>query len=104
MRQTAAWTALATSLLAGCAGTDTRPNPIDTRPAPPVGGMCDAALVQNVVGQGSTATVVEQARVRSGARMVRILRPGQVITKEFTTQRLNLEVDVGGRIIDARCG
>lgn len=47
---------------------------------------------------------MESARVRSGAQMARILRPGQIITKEFDAQRLNLEVDGNGRIIAARCG
>jgi hypothetical protein len=36
--------------------------------------------------------------------MVRILRPGQMVTKEFDPERLNLEVDAAGRIIAARCG
>ena len=56
------------------------------------------------MGQSSTASVVESARARSGARMVRILRPGQMVTKEFDTQRLNLEVDANGRILAVRCG
>ena len=56
------------------------------------------------MGQNSTASVVELARVRSGAQMARVLRPGQVITKEFNAQRLNLEVDANGRIVAVRCG
>ncbi len=32
------------------------------------------------------------------------LRPGQIITKEFNAQRLNLEVDANGRIVAVRCG
>ena len=48
--------------------------------------------------------VVEAARVQSGAMMARILRPGQMITKEFDAQRLNLEVDANGRIVAVRCG
>ena len=47
---------------------------------------------------------MESARVRSGAHMARILRPGQMITKEFNAQRLNLEVDGSGRIVAVRCG
>ena len=40
----------------------------------------------------------------SGAQTARILRPGQIITKEYDTQRLNLEVDGTGRILAAKCG
>ena len=47
---------------------------------------------------------MESARARSGAQMARILRPGQMVTKEFNAQRLNLEVDGSGRIVAARCG
>lgn len=47
---------------------------------------------------------MESARARSGAQMARILRPGQMVTKEFDAQRRNLEVDGSGRIVAARCG
>ena len=70
----------------------------------PLGGTCDAAPAQSFVGQNNTAKVVEAARVRSGALMVRVLRPGQMVTKEFDAQRLNLEVNAAGRIIAVRCG
>ena len=36
---------------------------------------------------------MESARVRASAQMARILRPGQMVTKEFNAQRLNLQVD-----------
>ncbi len=36
--------------------------------------------------------------------MARILRPGQMVTKEYNAQRLNLEVDANGRIVAVRCG
>ena len=38
------------------------------------------------------------------SRMARVLRPGQMVTKELDRQRLNLELDAGGKIIAARCG
>lgn len=97
-----AWTgALATlTLLAGCAS----PGPATGPTGAPLGGTCDAAPAQSFVGQNNTAKVVEAARVRSGALMVRVLRPGQMVTKEFDAQRLNLEVNATGRIIAVRCG
>jgi len=66
--------------------------------------VCNAQPAQFVVGQNSTASVVESARQRSGAQTARILRPGQIITKEYDTQRLNLEVDSTGRVLAAKCG
>jgi len=56
------------------------------------------------VGKDSTASVIEAARVQSGAHMARVLHPGQMITKEYNAQRLNLMVDDNGRITAVRCG
>lgn len=71
-------------------------------PAPAV--ACNAQPAQSAVGQNSTASVMESARAKSGAQMARILRPGQMVTKEFDAQRLNLEVDGNGRVLAVRCG
>lgn len=88
-------------LAAGCAGVN---EPAVGPTGAPRGGTCDAKPAQSAVGQNSTAKVVEAARVRSGAMIARILRPGQMVTKEFDAQRLNLEVDANGRIVAVRCG
>ncbi len=94
----------ATTLIAGCAAPE-RAAPIDVRPViPPPGGRCDAGPAQSAVGQSSTARNVESARVAAGARMARILRPGQMVTKEYDAERLNLDVDAKGHILAARCG
>ena len=73
-------------------------------PAPAPAVMCNAQPAQSAVGKNSTASVMESARAKSGAQMARILRPGQMVTKEFDAQRLNLEVDGNGRIVAVRCG
>jgi hypothetical protein len=36
--------------------------------------------------------------------MARTIRPGQMVTKEYDFERLNLDVDASGRIVAARCG
>ena len=88
------------ALLAGCAA----PAPATGPTGAPRGDICNAQAAQSFVGKSTTAKVVEAARVQSGALMVRILRPGQMVTKEFDTQRQNLEVDANGRIVAVRCG
>ena len=94
-------------MMAGCSsigpGSSPAPAPIGASTAP-VGGECNAQGAKAAVGKNATAKVVEDARVRSGARLARVLRPGQMITKEFDGQRLNLEVDASGKIIAVRCG
>lgn len=96
----------ALTLVAGCST-----GPFASAPPPaigsntgPVGGTCDAQGARALVGQNSTAKAVEDARVRSGAVMARVLRPGQMVTKEFDAQRLNIDVDDAGRILAVRCG
>jgi len=92
------------ALLAACASPPP-PAPIDVRPnIPPPGGRCEAGPAQSAIGKASTARNVEAARVAAGARMARTLGPGQMVTKEFDAERLNLEVDAKGRIVAARCG
>lgn len=91
----------------GCAGRG-QPAPAASPGAmgttSPAERMCDAQPVQGIVGRSSTASTVEAARTQAGAQMARILRPGQMVTKEFNTQRLNLEVDATGRILSVHCG
>lgn len=91
-------------LLSACAQPPAAPDyPANSTGAPP-GGVCNAQGLASFAGQSATASVTEAVRVRSGARMARIVRPGQMITKEFIAERVNLEVDAAGRIVAVRCG
>lgn len=72
--------------------------------APRAQQRCDTNGAQWAVGKTNTEHNVNEARKRAGAYMARVLRPGQVTTREFNAERLNLEVDATGRIIAARCG
>jgi len=95
---------MAAALLAGCAGPQPAPiKPIGASTAP-VGGTCDAQAAQWALGKGGTARVLEQARVRAGARMVRALHVGQAVTLEFDAERLNLTLDASGKVVRATCG
>lgn len=88
--------------LAGCAAP--LPPSGGPAPAPPTVGGCQAEPAQSVVGQVATASVVEEARQRAGARSARVIRPGQVVTMEFDATRLNLDVDAQSRVVRVRCG
>lgn len=113
--------ALAAASLAGCSGfgqgltgtsagssqatSASSSTQSDSRAAPAgVAAQCNAQPAQFAVGQNSTARVMESARARAGAEMARVLRPGQMVTKEFNAQRLNLQVDANGRIVAVSCG
>ncbi|CAM3582973.1 I78 family peptidase inhibitor [Paracidovorax anthurii] len=97
-------------LASGCStanmpwGSSAPPVPAVSSTGAPVGGTCNAQPAQALIGQNSTAKVVEDARVRAGAHMARVVRPGQLVTQEYDAQRLNLDIDPTGRITGARCG
>ncbi|QNN58284.1 proteinase inhibitor I78 [Diaphorobacter ruginosibacter] len=110
------WAACVAVLVSGCSsfgpqGRSASPAASVPPPPPaigastaPVGGTCSAQGAQSFVGQMATAKATEQARVRSGARMARIVRAGQPATTEYLADRLNLSVDQGGKIVGVTCG
>ncbi len=65
---------------------------------------CNAEAVQNVIGQSYTDALGEAARQESGSRSLRVMRPGQAVTLDYRIDRLNLELDAGGKVVSARCG
>jgi hypothetical protein len=93
--------------LSACAQTPTSeaaavpPRPV-TDPVSP--SHCDAGKASAAIGQLPLAEVLETARLAAGAEVVRTLRQGQPITKEFRVGRLNLVLDAEGRIASANCG
>lgn len=89
-------------LLSACSADGPRADAGATAAAPDA--VCDARPAQSAIGQMATAALVEAARQQSGARIARVLRPGQLITKEFNTQRLDLELDGADRVVAVRCG
>ena len=71
---------------------------------PADGGSCDAAKVQSFLGKPESAAIAEQARQQSGAKTVRWLRPGQIVTMEYLNGRLNVNVDEKNRVKSFTCG
>lgn len=91
----------------GSAASSPMDEPIKSdAPAAPVqeASMCDATKAQFAVGQAYSDALAEQARTAAGAKIVRRLVPGQIITMEFSGERLNLDTDSAGKVIDVRCG
>ena len=80
------------------------PAPAPAMPPPALGGECNAANAQFAVGRSVDAALQDDARQRSGARTVRVIRPGDAVTMDYSTQRLNLELDAAGKVARARCG
>ncbi len=65
---------------------------------------CNLQAVQDLLGQRGTEALTEQARQRSGARRARMYGPGDMVTRDYDLQRLNLELDDTGRVARIFCG
>ena len=65
---------------------------------------CNAGAAQGVVGREARPRVIQNAKRRAGARDVRVIRPGQAVTMDFRSDRLNIEVDHRNAIRRVHCG
>ena len=75
-------------------------------PVAPAGndGRCEASGADFAVGKQGSPELLEQARKASGSQMARILKPHDVVTLEYRSERLNLNVDEQGRVTRVNCG
>ncbi|MBW8851903.1 MAG: Elastase inhibitor AFLEI Flags: Precursor [Xanthomonadales bacterium] len=68
------------------------------------GAACDASRAQDFVGRKADADTQQAAMAASGAKVVRVLRPGMMVTMEYRGDRLNLRIDGAGKILSVTCG
>lgn len=85
-------------LLAACASKPTTPPPADAPAA------CHADTAKQYVGQPATAANIEAVRQRTGAKLVRALKPDQMVTLEYRADRVNVLQDAAGVIERISCG
>ena len=77
--------------------------PIPPERAPP--GTCDPErLPRRLIGRPATPELGAEAQRRSGAAQLRWIRPGDMVTMEFSPQRLTIRVDSDGRVERLTCG
>lgn len=99
--------AIAVLALATAACTHT-PAPQASSPAPagpaamPM-AQCDAGKIEALLGTRFSAPVQAGAQRRSGARTVRVIRPGMAVTMDYRADRLNIQLDEAGTITQLRC-
>ena len=87
--------ALALSL-SGCVTT-----PSEAEPAP---AGCRAEAAAALVGQAASAGLGTEALRLTGARRLRWIRPGDVVTMDYSPERLNVHLDARGRVERLACG
>lgn len=83
--------------LAACA-------PMAPTAPPPAAYQCVAEPAAWAIGKAATDAVVEQVRVDTRSAVARVLRPGQVVTMEFSAQRVNVRVNERNAIVGVTCG
>jgi len=71
---------------------------------PPVGGTCNAARAQGLIGRAASAQLGSEALRLTGARDVRWIGPNMAVTLEYREDRLNIETDAQNRVRAIRCG
>ena len=89
--------------LAACA----TPTPLPVPPGDPPASArttCDAGAAQWAIGKPATADTIERVRVDSHSRVVRLLHPGQIVTMEFSVDRVDIRVDGHNAILAVTCG
>ncbi|KRW68237.1 hypothetical protein AO741_06865 [Pseudomonas sp. TTU2014-105ASC] len=60
--------------------------------------------MRHLVGQIATPELLDQAKDQAGARTARILRPDDIVTLEYNSQRLNINTDSAMKIERINCG
>lgn len=106
--------ALMAVAVAGCAQpqasppVQASPPTLGSRPVGPGGApqidSCGLGSISDLVGKAMIDTMADDARKRSGARAVRVIRPGTMVTMDFRPDRLNIDVDDKGIVTNLRCG
>lgn len=69
-----------------------------------VSGECDASGVQSYLNRNWSDSLDSTLRSASGSRVLRVVRPGQVMTMEFNPYRLNAVLNPQGKIDSLHCG
>lgn len=67
-------------------------------------GRCNAEAVQSMLGEHASSALVESARRKAGAEQVRVLAPGDAVTMDYNSQRLNIDIDEAEVVERITCG
>jgi uncharacterized lipoprotein YajG len=85
--------AISTMLLAGCATAQNA----EAR-------ECRVEGAQSAIGKPAATGTIEGIRKRSGAKTVRVVRPGEMVTMDYRADRVTVTVDERQTIAKVACG
>ena len=66
--------------------------------------LCDAARADTLIGSPATASLGTQVLKLTGARALRWIQPGTMVTMDYRADRLNIRLDANNRITKIDCG
>ncbi len=92
----------AAAILAGC--TTVSPSAPGERPVREPAGECDAAGVQDMIGQRATAEVGERLLAGTGATTLRWVPPRTAVTMDFRPDRLTVSYNDNMILERISCG
>lgn len=76
--------------------------------SPPVvgggGNVCQAEGLGDLIGQPGTSALAAEALEQSGARTLRWIQPGTMVTMDFRRDRLNIHLDDRNMVTKVNCG
>lgn len=87
------------TLLIGACAPSTAP--------PTVGGsghVCNAAGLDDLIGQPGVSDLAATALKRSGAATLRWIQPGMAVTMDFRQDRLDIHLDDANKVTKLTCG
>jgi hypothetical protein len=68
------------------------------------GGSCNERAARSLIGRPADEKLGFEAQRLTGARSVRWIRPGDVVTMEYSPSRLNIHLDEQHRVKRLSCG
>ncbi|MBX9409216.1 hypothetical protein K5E40_26500 [Pseudomonas baetica] len=94
---------MAVALLAGCSTTssESAKESVETATGH---SRCEATAAEFAIGKKASPELLEQARAKAGAQNARFLKPNDMITLEYRSDRLNLNTDSNLVITRVNCG
>ena len=97
-------TLFAVAMLAGCSTTSTESTTDPVTTTDTGHSRCEAKAAEFTIGKKASPELLEQARIRAGAQNARILKPDDMVTLEYRSDRLNLNTDNNLVITRINCG
>ncbi|MEN5046645.1 I78 family peptidase inhibitor [Pseudomonas koreensis] len=94
---------MAVAMLAGCSTTssESAKDPVATDASH---SRCEAKAAEFAIGKKASPELLDQARAKAGAQNARFLKPTDMITLEYRSDRLNLNTDNNLVVTRVNCG